>query len=60
MTNLKKIREMDAKELASFLCNLMCADCCENNCPASRFCYTGHSGMKEWLESEVQNDESTN
>ena len=52
MTNIEKIRDMRPQELASFLCNLMCADCCRNNCPAKDYCELGHTGMKDWLESE--------
>lgn len=52
MKNYDRIKQMDKDELSNFLCNLMCADCCENRCPAKEYCSTGHTGMKKWLESE--------
>ena len=54
MTNYQKIQQMDKEELSLFLCNLMCAECCETRCPASDFCSTRHAGMKDWLESETR------
>lgn len=57
MNNYEKIKQMDKEELSNFLCNLMCNHCCDNRCPARDKCYTGHSGMKDWLESEAQDDD---
>lgn len=57
MTNHENIKDMTVNELASFLCNLMCAECCENRCPAKELCHSGHTGMKKWLESEVDDNE---
>lgn len=56
MTNYETIKDMTVNELASFLCGLMCADCCKEHCPAKGFCYHGHNGMKDWLESEDNNE----
>ena len=54
MKNIDRIKQMTAEELATFLCNLMCNECCENRCPAQGFCRFGHTGMLEWLESEEE------
>ena len=57
MTQYEYIKQMDKEELACFLCNLMCADCCESRCPAKDYCEYGHTGMKDWLETEANDDE---
>jgi hypothetical protein len=57
MTNYERIKDMDKEEMSKFLCNLMCADCCENRCPASELCCTGHLGMRDWLEKESKEGE---
>ena len=57
MNQYEKIKQMDKSELGAFLCNLMCADCCNNRCPASEYCKTGRTGMKAWLESEADNEQ---
>lgn len=56
-TNFENIKAMTIDELAAFLCNLFDADGCFNLCPAHSHCLHGHTGMKDWLESEVSNDE---
>lgn len=56
MNQYEKIKQMDKSELAAFLCNLMCADCCNNRCPAREYCSTGRTGMKGWLESETDDE----
>ncbi len=58
MTNFEKIKQMSVEELAEFICNRMCADCCDNRCPAREFCEAGcrYSGMSKWLESEADNE----
>lgn len=57
MKQYENIKQMDKEELANFLCDLMCVDCCENRCPARKFCSSRHIGMKDWLESEVNNEQ---
>lgn len=52
--NYEQIKQMTVKELAEFLCGLMCSHCCEENCPATNHCSSGHNGMPDWLESEVE------
>lgn len=52
MKNIDRIKEMNVDDLAAFLCNLMCADCCEERCPARDKCRKGHTGMKYWLNAE--------
>ena len=53
MTNYEKISssiEAAAEELCKVFEQLEC-----ENCPAERFCYKGHNGMKEWLETDDEN-----
>lgn len=57
MTNYNNIKQMDKDELSAFLCNLMCSECYENRCPAKEYCRTGHTGMRDWLESEVDDEQ---
>ena len=56
MTRFEWIQNMDESELAEFLCDLMCTDCCEERCPARGKCSFGNNGMRKWLESEVDED----
>lgn len=56
MTRFEWIQSMDESELAEFLCDLMCADCCEERCLARSECSIGNNGMRKWLESEVDED----
>ena len=53
MTNYEEITRMTVEELAAFLCNLMCADCCKERCPARTYCRKGHTGTKDWLTADV-------
>ncbi len=52
MTHHEDLKRMTVDELAAFLCNLMCADCCRERCPARDFCRHGHTGMADWLKAE--------
>ena len=56
MTNEGRIKGMSRDELAHFLCGLMCAECCNARCPASKDCRVGDNGMGRWLnkESEIE------
>ena len=54
MTNADRIRAMSDRELSKYLCSLMTADNCWTTCPASQFCYKGHTGMQEWLKLPVK------
>ena len=54
MTNYEKIKQMDKDELSNFLCNLMCADCCNDRCPANEHCKAGCTGMRIWLDAEAE------
>lgn len=56
MTRFEQIKEMDIIDLAEFLCDLMCSQCCESRCPARGECSPGNNAMRQWLESEVDND----
>lgn len=58
MTNLERIRNMNANELADFLagCTASCNYCglmqeCDENCPLFEAC-TGEGGIYEWLKKE--------
>ena len=55
MTVMDKIKSMEKSELVDFLCKYM--DCDEKRCPAVKECYYGHTGLYDWLESEVEDDE---
>ena len=61
MTNYERIKAMSVDELAAFLCNIFIAEVEVEDpctiCPASNYCRYGHNGMKDWLESEVAEDE---
>lgn len=57
MTNLEKIRQMEEEDLAAFLCNLMCAECCERTCPAREFCKVRDSGMTHWLRKDADDEQ---
>ena len=60
MTNYDRIKAMSVDELASFFCNIIAVVEVEDPCaicPARKHCRYGHTGMKDWLESEVAEDE---
>lgn len=52
-TNADSIRGMTDEELDTFLCNLASSDGGCDSCPASGFCYKGHSGYSSWLSMEA-------
>lgn len=52
-TNADSIRGMTDEELDTFLCNLASSDEGCDSCPASGFCYKGHSGYSSWLSMEA-------
>lgn len=52
-TNADRIRGMTDEELDTFLCNLASSDAGCDSCPASGFCYKGHSGYSSWLSMEA-------
>lgn len=52
-SNYCHIINMDIDELSEFLCELMCAECCETTCPATHKCSRDSNGMKKWLESSA-------
>lgn len=56
MKNYERIKGMTIDELASFFCNIITEAEVEDPCticPARKHCRYGHTGMKDWLESEV-------
>lgn len=61
MTLLEGIKKADKSELAHFLCELVSQSSqgC-GTCPASSKCYYGHTGMYEWLETEINENYEIN
>ena len=60
MTNHERIKAITVDELASLFCNIIAEVEVEDPCaicPARKHCRHGHNGMKDWLESEVAEDE---
>lgn len=59
MTNAGRIRSMDDHTLAEFLCDFRSCDSdgypC-SGCKAERYCYTGHTGMEDWLQMPAEED----
>lgn len=56
MTNIDKIKSMTVEELATFLCNLMCNECCKDRCPGNKFCGRKHNGLIDWLGRDEEQD----
>ena len=55
MTRFEYIKSLNEKELANWICEEFThADIECENCPAYRFCYKGHNGMKHWLMTEEE------
>ena len=55
------IKTADRIELASFLCELVSQssqDC--GACPAIQYCYGGHTGMIDWLDTEINENYEIN
>lgn len=50
-TNADRIRSMTDEELISFLCYIASCDSC-NECIATSYCHTGHTGMIDWVKKE--------
>lgn len=50
MTRYERIAS-SVDDAAEELCKVFEQLDCEN-CPASKYCYKGHNGMKEWLEND--------
>lgn len=59
MTNIERINNMTAEEMALFLTDIATIEDCPQ-CPAKSVCGIGlcDSGFEHWLESEVQEDEN--
>lgn len=55
------VKTADRIELAHFLCELVSQSSqgC-GTCPASNKCYYGHTGMYEWLETEINENYEIN
>jgi len=60
MTVFEEIKSMSIEDLAQEICQYFDMHDIEcEKCPAYKFCYKGHNGMKNYLNSEVK-DESRN
>ena len=60
-TNADRIRAMSDEELAKFLCEFRSCDSdghpC-SGCKAERYCYTGHTRMKDWLQQPAEEEDT--
>ena len=61
VTLFEGIKTADRSELAHFLCGLVSQNSqgC-GTCPASSKCYYGHTGMLDWLETEINENYEIN
>lgn len=57
MTNYEMLKNASKLDMANMLCQLISKteDGCDN-CPACGLCYVGHSGMKDWLDKEADEE----
>lgn len=58
MTNYEMLKNASKLDMANMLCQLVgaAADGCDS-CPANKLCYVGHTGMKDWLDKEADEEE---
>lgn len=60
-TNADRIRSMSNEELSKFLCEFRSCDSdghpC-SGCKAERYCYTGHTGMEDWLQQPAEEEDT--
>lgn len=56
MTMGDKIRSMNNKELSKFLCDNMNDSC--DSCVGKKFCHINHTGLLDYLNQEVSNEEN--
>ena len=55
MTKFDYIKSLTIEELASELCQMMDRlDVMCEQCPAYKYCYKGHNGMKHWLNTNIE------
>lgn len=56
-----RIRSMSNEELSKFLCEFRSCDSdghpC-SGCEAERYCYAGHTGMKDWLQQPAEEEDT--
>ena len=53
MTRYEYIKSLNETELAHWICEEFThAEIECENCPAYKYCYKGHNGMKHWLLEE--------
>lgn len=60
-TNADRIRSMSNEELSKFLCEFRSCGSdgypC-SGCKAERYCYAGHTGMKDWLQQPAEEEDT--
>ena len=60
-TNADRIRAMSDEEISKFLCEFRSCDSdgypC-SGCKAERYCYAGHTGMKDWLQQPAEEEDT--
>lgn len=59
MTNGDKIRNMNDRELAEFLCESVGPDTCGTDCPWYRVCQLDPVNLHAWLKQEADKNEQT-
>lgn len=55
MTKFEYIKSLTVEEMADELCEFVSqldVEC--EKCPAYKYCYKGHKGMKHWLMTEEE------
>lgn len=55
MTKFEYIKSLTVEEMADELCEFVSqldVEC--EKCPAYKYCYKGHNGMKHWMMSEEE------
>lgn len=55
MTRYEYYKSLSLEEMADELCRQFGINC--DNCPAEKYCYRKHNGMKHWLMRDI--DERT-
>lgn len=56
MERVEMMKQMSTDELALYLCDEWKENGECDNCPATTYCYRGHTGMRDYLREEVDYD----
>ena len=54
MSNADRIRAMDDKELAEWICGIMTWDNCNSTCPARDICDYDDNGLVKWMKQPAK------